>query len=75
MGECAAAVAVADGEDAGGGGLKVLVDRNIAVLIRRDGSGGEIEVAGVGRATHGKQNVGGDDARLALVALESDSDL
>ena len=75
VGEGAAAVAVADSENAGSGGAELIVDGDVAALVGCDAGRGQVQVVGVGHAAHGQQHVRAGDVGRAFVAFEADSDL
>src|SRR6202044_1358586 len=75
VGEGAAAVAVADGVNAGSGGAELIVDGDVSALVGRNAGCGKVQVVGVGYAAGGQQDMRADDMRFPFVAFDADQDL
>ncbi|MFO1060379.1 MAG: hypothetical protein U1E53_25835 [Dongiaceae bacterium] len=70
VGEGAAAIALAERPDALGRGPQLVVDRDVAAAVDRDAGPVEPEIAGVGRAPDGEQQVRADRLGRPVVAAE-----
>ncbi len=57
VGEGAAPIAIADGEDAGSRGAELIIDGDVAALVGSNAGGGKVQVIGVGYAADSQQDM------------------
>ncbi len=74
VGEGAFAVAVTHGPDAGDAGAELVVDVDVAAFVGGDAGFVEAEVAGVGLAAYGEQDMGSVVLWISGVAVDVDED-
>ena len=75
VGEGSAAVAVADGPDAGDVGAELVVDGDVAAVVVSDAGFFEAEVVGVGTAAYGEEDVRADALGGIVLAADSGGDV
>src|SRR5271167_4172551 len=68
----AAAVAVPQGPDAGHVGLQLIVDDDVAAVVRRNPGPFETQVACVGNTSHCQKNVSADYFRRTFFTCDAD---
>src|SRR5215475_2670937 len=73
--ESATAITVSEGPDAGHAGLQLIVNEDVAAVVRRNASLVEVQVARIRNASHCQENMSAQYFRRTFLAIDADGNM